>query len=112
MKVVEVRSQNICKYGPLLQQISRLELADIPINKEEEDNAELVTLEPDELKELDPKQLEYQVTVLREKLQESKPNLAVIQEYRKKVSCAFVCNVGKIVCYVMWPKLSVLCCAS
>ncbi|MPC09379.1 Structural maintenance of chromosomes protein 4 [Portunus trituberculatus] len=65
-------------------QISRLELADIPINKEEDDVGELVTLDPEELKEVDPKQLEYQVTVLQERLQESKPNLAVIQEYRKK----------------------------
>ncbi|XP_063882710.1 structural maintenance of chromosomes protein 4-like [Scylla paramamosain] len=83
-KYEEVIKENKSKASHAKKKISRLELADIPINKEEEDNAELVTLEPDELKELDPKQLEYQVTVLQEKLQESKPNLAVIQEYRKK----------------------------
>lgn len=42
-------------------------------------------LEPEVLDEIDPKQLQYQVTVLDEKLAQSKPNLAVVHEYRKKV---------------------------
>lgn len=68
-------------------------MAEIPINKEEEDNLELVTLEPEDLKKMDPKQLDYQITMLQEKLQESKPNLAVIQEYRKKVNFLCICII-------------------
>lgn len=66
--------------------MSKLQLAEIPFNKEEEESSELVIMEPEQLQELDPKQLEYQLTVLQDRLQESKPNLAVIQEYRKKVT--------------------------
>lgn len=79
-----VIKENKAKISHAKKQINRLELAEIPINKEDEDNAELVMHEPEQLKEMDPKQLEYQITMLQEKLQESKPNLAVIQEYRKK----------------------------
>lgn len=63
-----------------------MELAEIPVDKDEEEETELVVLEPEALDELDPKQLQYQLTILEEKLAQSKPNLAVIQEYRKKVS--------------------------
>lgn len=69
-----------------INQINKLQLVEIPFNKEEEESSELATMEPEQLQELDPKQLEYQLTVLQDRLQESKPNLAVIQEYRKKVT--------------------------
>lgn len=65
--------------------MSKLELTEIPIDKQAEDDAELVMLDPEVLEEIDPKQLQYQVTVLDEKLAQSKPNLAVVHEYRKKV---------------------------
>lgn len=71
-----------------INQINKLQLVEIPFNKEEEEGNELATMEPEQLQELDPKQLEYQLTVLQDRLQESKPNLAVIQEYRKKVRTA------------------------
>lgn len=71
-----------------INQINKLQLVEIPFNKEEEESNELATMEPEQLQELDPKQLEYQLTVLQDRLQESKPNLAVIQEYRKKVRTA------------------------
>lgn len=66
------------------KKLNRLELMEIPIDKEEEDEAELAILEPEALRQLDPKQLNYQLTLLEEKLAESKPNLAVVHEYRKK----------------------------
>lgn len=62
---------------------------EIPIDKEEEDEAELAIHEPEALDQLDPKQLNYQLTLLEEKLAESKPNLAVVHEYRKKVISTF-----------------------
>ncbi|KAK3856062.1 hypothetical protein Pcinc_037572 [Petrolisthes cinctipes] len=76
--------ENKTKMSHWKKQLSKLELTEIPLDKEEGDDAELVMLEPEVLDELDPKQLQYQVTVLEEKLAQSKPNLAVVHEYRKK----------------------------
>lgn len=72
----------------LTHQMNKLQLVEIPFSKEDKESNELVTMEPEQLQELDLKQLEYQLTVLQDRLQESKPNLAVIQEYRKKVTAA------------------------
>lgn len=82
-----------------------MELTEIPVEKDEEEEMELVVLEPEALDELDPKQLQYQLTILEEKLAQSKPNLAVIQEYRKKVGmkvfmfeiCPFLS--GRFLCF-------------
>ncbi|XP_042209674.1 structural maintenance of chromosomes protein 4-like [Homarus americanus] len=76
--------ENKAKMSHWKKQLNRLELTDIPINKGEEDEAELAVLGPEVLDELDPKQLQYQLTILEEKLAQSKPNLAVVHEYRKK----------------------------
>ncbi|KAK8719874.1 hypothetical protein OTU49_013714, partial [Cherax quadricarinatus] len=64
--------------------MSQLELTEIPVDREEVDDAKLVVLEAEALDELDPKKLQYQLTILEEKLARSTPNLAVLQEYCKK----------------------------
>lgn len=79
-----VIKENKAKMSHWKKQLGRLELTEIPVEKDEEEEMELVVLEPEALDELDPKQLQYQLTILEEKLAQSKPNLAVIQEYRKK----------------------------
>ncbi|KAK7075166.1 Structural maintenance of chromosomes protein 4 [Halocaridina rubra] len=76
--------ENKSKIHQYKREINRLELTEIPINKEAEDESELLMLEEEALDEIDMKQLEYQITILKEKLTHSKPNLAVVNEYRKK----------------------------
>ncbi|KAB7502727.1 Structural maintenance of chromosomes protein 4 [Armadillidium nasatum] len=46
--------------------------------------ATLPEIDPEELLQIDLKTFHYQLTVLQEKLAQTKPNLSVLQEYRKK----------------------------
>ena len=66
-------------------QLAKLEIQEIPFDKEDEDPTELKTLEPEDLENVELKQLEYQLQLLEDKLAQAKPNLAVIHEYKKKV---------------------------
>ncbi|KAA0200463.1 hypothetical protein HAZT_HAZT006975 [Hyalella azteca] len=63
---------------------SRLELQEVPLAKEGEESLTLEELTPEQLLELDIKKLEYDLEYLEENIAQSRPNLAVIQEYRKK----------------------------
>nr|XP_045624012.1 structural maintenance of chromosomes protein 4-like [Procambarus clarkii] len=76
--------ENKAKMSHWSKQLNRLELTEIPIDKDGEDETELAIQPPEVLDKLDPKQLQYQLTMLEEKLSQSKPNLAVVHEYRKK----------------------------
>ena len=67
------------------EQLNKLELTEIPLGKDNNEEGELVMLEEAALDEIDSKQLEYQITVLEDNLARSKPNLAAVHEYRKKV---------------------------
>jgi len=54
------------------------------------------TLEAEQLEDVDKKEIEYQITILEEKMLQMKPNMAAIAEYRKKVGkenvvCVCVC---------------------
>lgn len=46
---------------------------------------ELTELTPDVLADIDKEGVQYEITVLEEKLAQIKPNMAAIAEYRKKV---------------------------
>ncbi|XP_076044466.1 structural maintenance of chromosomes 4-like protein gluon [Oratosquilla oratoria] len=65
------------------KEMKKLELQDVPLDDEEEP-PQLATIPPEELEKIDPKQFDYELTVLEERLAVAKPNLAAIQEYRKK----------------------------
>ncbi|RXG71410.1 Structural maintenance of chromosomes protein 4 [Armadillidium vulgare] len=66
-------------------QLSRLELQEIPMeNRDSEEEMQLPEIDPEELLQIDLKSFHYQLTVLQEKLAQTKPNLSVLQEYRKK----------------------------
>ena len=69
--------------------LSKLELQEIPFDRDTEDPVELNTLAEEELLKIDPKKLGHDLSVLEEKLALVKPNLAVLQEYRKKVGKLF-----------------------
>ncbi|XP_068201013.1 structural maintenance of chromosomes protein 4 [Palaemon carinicauda] len=75
--------ENKSKMSHWKKLMSRLELSEIPLEKNNEEG-ELVVLDEAALDEIDTKQLKYQITVLEEKLAQSKPNLAAVHEYRKK----------------------------
>lgn len=46
---------------------------------------ELTELTPESLTDIDKEGVQYEITVLEEKLAQMKPNMAAIAEYRKKV---------------------------
>lgn len=54
-------------------------------NRDSEEEVQLQEIDPEELLQIDLKSFHYQLTVLQEKLAQTKPNLSVLQEYRKKV---------------------------
>ncbi|CAL4126837.1 unnamed protein product [Meganyctiphanes norvegica] len=85
-KYENIIKENKSKASHWKRQMGKLDLTEIPFSdpEEEEDKMSLDMLEEAALDELDPKQLQYQLTMLQEKLAQSKPNLAVIQEYKKK----------------------------
>lgn len=86
-KYENIIKENKSKASHWKRQMGKLDLTEIPFSEpdpEEEDKMTLEMLEEAVLDELDPKQLQYQLTMLQEKLAQSKPNLAVIQEYKKK----------------------------
>lgn len=62
------------------KEIGNLQLT--PIDGQEV--GEMTTIPDDELKELDKEAIQYEITVLEEKLAQMKPNMAAIAEYRKK----------------------------
>ncbi|XP_066938729.1 structural maintenance of chromosomes protein 4 [Macrobrachium rosenbergii] len=75
--------ENKAKMAHWKKLMNRLELSEIPLEKDNEEG-ELAVLDEAALDEIDIKQLKYQITVLEDKLAQSKPNLAAVQEYRKK----------------------------
>jgi hypothetical protein len=66
----------------VLLQLSALHLQEIP---GEEPVGELPQLTHEELKELNAEELQYEYSILVDKLKASHPNLSVIQEYKQKV---------------------------
>lgn len=52
---------------------------------DQQDDPTLPTLTPEDLEKIDKETVSYEITVLEEKLNQMKPNMAVIAEYRKKV---------------------------
>lgn len=87
-KYESIIKENKSKASHWKRQMGKLELTEIPFSdpdpEDDQDKQTLEMLEEAALDELDPKQLQYQLTMLQEKLAQSKPNLAVIQEYKKK----------------------------
>ena len=51
---------------------------------------EISSIPNEELKEIDKEGIQYEITVLEEKLAQMKPNMTAIAEYRKKVSCFII----------------------
>lgn len=66
----------------LIFQIGHLQLS--PISGQEV--GEIAAIPDEELAELDKEAIQYEITVLEEKLAQMKPNMAAIAEYRKKVT--------------------------
>lgn len=62
-------------------QLARLSLHQIDGQEEEQ----METLEASQLEDVDKEDIEYQITILEEKMSKMKPNMAAIAEYRKKV---------------------------
>lgn len=79
-KYEDVVKTNLVKIKHWKKQLTQLTLH--KIGKEEP--PELETFKPEDLEKDDPKNLEYEITVLEEKLNKMKPNLTAINEYRKK----------------------------
>ena len=66
-------------------QLSKLELQEVPLSKDSpEEETTLKQLTEEEVTELDIVKLEYELELLEQQVQQSRPNLAVIQEYKKK----------------------------
>lgn len=49
------------------------------------ENEEMVTIATEQLTGINKEEVQYEITVLEEKLAQMKPNMAAIAEYRKKV---------------------------
>ena len=67
-------------------QIKHLQLAAI----DGQEIGEISSIPNEELKEIDKEGIQYEITVLEEKLAQMKPNMTAIAEYRKKVSCFII----------------------
>uniref|UniRef100_A0A2P2HWI0 Structural maintenance of chromosomes protein n=1 Tax=Hirondellea gigas TaxID=1518452 RepID=A0A2P2HWI0_9CRUS len=77
--------ENKSKIGHWKKKLSKLELQEVPLTKEGEDNSTtLDELSEEALQDLDVKKLEYELEMKEDQLAQCRPNLAVIQEYRKK----------------------------
>ncbi|KAF2348276.1 RecF/RecN/SMC N-terminal [Trinorchestia longiramus] len=66
------------------RKLSKLELQEVPLSKEGEEKQTLEELSEEQLLELDVKKMAYELELMEEQLSQARPNLAVIQEYRKK----------------------------
>lgn len=56
---------------------------------DDQDNVELETYEREKLHDVSKEDTQYEITVLEEKMNQMKPNMAAIAEYRKKVVMYF-----------------------
>lgn len=69
--------------------MSKLELQEVPLSSAADDENDgprsLEQLEEEALEAIDVKRMEMQLEAMEEQIAQSRPNLAVIQEYRKKV---------------------------
>lgn len=72
--------ENMQKIRHWKKELGRLSLHQI----DEEEKEQLETLEAGQLEDVDKEDIEYQITILEEKMSEMKPNMAAIAEYRKK----------------------------
>lgn len=66
------------------KKLSKLELQEIPLSKESEEQTTLEELTEEALQGLDVNKLEHELEMAEDQFAKSRPNLAVIQEYRKK----------------------------
>ncbi|KAG1714925.1 Structural maintenance of chromosomes protein 4 [Nymphon striatum] len=78
-KCINAVKDNKHKVKHWTNQTKKLTLHDIEGKKEE-----LAELDEEKLTEIDKEGLEYEITVLEEKIQNMKPSMAAIQEYKKK----------------------------
>jgi hypothetical protein len=60
------------------------------------DVGELTELSPEALVDIDKEGVQYEITVLEEKLAQMKPNMAAIAEYRKKVGKTGSCEIQQV----------------
>ena len=76
--------ENKAKYNHWKKKLAKLELQDVPLTKEGEEQSTLEEFNAETLVEFDLKKLESELEMKEEQISQSRPNLAVIQEYRKK----------------------------
>jgi hypothetical protein len=65
---------------------------------------EISSIPNEELKEIDKEGIQYEITVLEEKLAQMKPNMTAIAEYRKKVSCFIIRMYIWLVFWFEWVE--------
>ncbi|XP_031567027.1 structural maintenance of chromosomes protein 4-like [Actinia tenebrosa] len=76
------------------KELSKLELQSVGLSDNQQDES-LPTLTNEELTNIDKQAIMYEITVLEEKLNQLKPNMAAIAEYRKKEE-AYLARVGEL----------------
>ncbi|XP_033118260.1 structural maintenance of chromosomes protein 4-like [Anneissia japonica] len=90
-KYVDLVKENQQKTKHWKKEIQKLSLHKLR-NQEEEEKLE--ELQEEELNEVNAEEVQYEITVLEEKLAGMKPNLAAIQQYKKKEE-AYLQRVGE-----------------
>lgn len=89
--------QTVCEMSIYVIPLQMSSLSLTPIDGKEV--GELTELTPEALTDIDKEGVQYEITVLEEKLAQMKPNMAAIAEYRKKVgqghNQGWMCNSSK-----------------
>ncbi|XP_073255953.1 structural maintenance of chromosomes protein 4-like [Porites lutea] len=83
-KYETVLKENQQKVKHWQKELSKLSLQPVSASADAEPEESLPTLTREELEGVDKETVMYEITVLEEKLQQMKPNMAAIAEYRKK----------------------------
>ena len=54
----------------------------------------MLEMTEEELVQIDKQEIEYEITMLEERLKQMTPNMAAIEEYKRKVADIFCCKTG------------------